>query len=111
MFPPRGSCVMVKIAHTGLSLKQIMENILNGLQAIAQKLPRKWKVIQSVNIKTPESVALPIYTSLPEPDFLLSTDSKKRKREESEEEEEAEEEEESSSEEDSSPEEESSEEE
>jgi ribosome biogenesis protein UTP30 len=35
---------------------------------IAEKLPGKWKLIQSLHVKTADSAALPIYNVLPEAD-------------------------------------------
>ena len=32
-----------------------------AIEAAGEKVPKKWKNIQSIHIKTPQSVALPIY--------------------------------------------------
>ncbi len=45
---------------------QIVENIMDCIAAGVQKCPGKWKNIQALHIKTGKSVALPVYTSLPE---------------------------------------------
>jgi ribosome biogenesis protein UTP30 len=56
----------VRIGLTNFTEQQILENLHAVLQALNQKLPGKWKNIQSLHIKTTESVALPIYNSLPQ---------------------------------------------
>eukprot|EP00123_Amoebidium_parasiticum_P009268 comp19374_c0_seq1/m.22334 comp19374_c0_seq1/g.22334 ORF comp19374_c0_seq1/g.22334 comp19374_c0_seq1/m.22334 type:complete len:242 (-) comp19374_c0_seq1:498-1223(-) len=60
-----GACVAVRIAHTGQTEDEIVANIVQGMDAIAEKIPKKWRTVQSVHIKTSESVALPVYASLP----------------------------------------------
>ena len=32
-----------------------------GIEEIVKKIPKKWDNIQSIHLKSPESVALPIY--------------------------------------------------
>jgi len=64
-YPPNGSCCCVRIAHTGMTVEQIEENINCAIDAVIQKIPKKWKNIQSINIKTNFSVALPVFNSLP----------------------------------------------
>ena len=49
-----------------MSPKKIVENILEIANNAALKIPHKWANIQVISIKTPESVALPIYNKTPE---------------------------------------------
>ena len=44
---------------------------MSGMQAITTKIPKGWHNIQSVHIKTIDSIALPLYNSLPPPATLL----------------------------------------
>eukprot|EP00124_Ichthyophonus_hoferi_P005279 Ihof_evm2s725 gene=Ihof_evmTU2s725 len=60
-----GSCVMVRIGSTGQTDEQIIENIMAGMEGVVDKIPHKWANVQSVHIKTSESVSLPIYASVP----------------------------------------------
>ena len=48
-----------------------MENITQGMRGVASKIPRGWRNIQSVHIKTVDSIALPLYNSLPSLATLL----------------------------------------
>ena len=60
-----GMCSTVKAGHTGMSRQHLVENIVSALDLVAELLPRKWQGIQAIHIKTHDSIALPIYHSLP----------------------------------------------
>ena len=55
----------VKIARSVFTKNQIVENIMSSIEKIVDKIPRKWKNVQSIVLKTTNSTALPIYNSLP----------------------------------------------
>jgi len=59
-----GSCVNVKIAKTSMDVKEISENILSSLDQIVKNIPGEWENIQSLNIKTNDSMAIPFYNNL-----------------------------------------------
>jgi len=65
MFINSGPCCAVKIGNTNFSKQEIVENIIRGMENIAKHIPGHWKNIQAIHIKTSNSVALPIYNSLP----------------------------------------------
>ncbi|CAG8447819.1 166_t:CDS:2 [Funneliformis caledonium] len=65
MYYSSGVCLSIKIGTTGMTSKQILENLEMAIPVIVDKIPRKWKNIQSLQIKTTESISLPIYNSLP----------------------------------------------
>jgi len=56
---------VVKIGKTTFTPSDLVENIVQGMSAIVEKIPKKWNNIQSLYIKTTNSVALPIFNSLP----------------------------------------------
>ncbi|KAF9001251.1 hypothetical protein BGZ52_010017, partial [Haplosporangium bisporale] len=56
----------VKIGLTSMSAAEITANIEAAIPHIIEKIPRKWKNIQAINLKSNESIALPIFNSLPE---------------------------------------------
>ncbi|KAF9958458.1 hypothetical protein BGZ65_001434 [Modicella reniformis] len=60
-----GTCTAVKIGLTTQSAAEITANIETAIPYIIEKIPRKWKNIQAINLKTNTSIALPIYNSLP----------------------------------------------
>lgn len=56
-----GICISVRIGTTGLGAQENIENIMVGIEEIVKKIPKKWDNIQSIHLKSSESVALPIY--------------------------------------------------
>src|SRR2546423_634374 len=56
----------IKIGTTGMTSNQLLENLEMVIPVVIDKIPRKWKNIQSLHIKTPESISLPIYNCLPD---------------------------------------------
>ncbi|XP_028395471.1 ribosomal L1 domain-containing protein 1-like [Dendronephthya gigantea] len=62
----QGSCSAIRIAHSGMSPEEIVTNIMDGVSEITKVIPRGWANIQSMNIKSSNSIALPIHTSLPD---------------------------------------------
>lgn len=65
MFFGKGVCVNVKIGHTGMTQQQVVDNIVMALETIGDSVEGKWKNIQSIHLKTIESISLPIYNSNP----------------------------------------------
>ena len=54
---------MVKVAHSGLSEKESVENIMTAVDALCKSLPGGANNIRNMHIKTADSPALPIYMS------------------------------------------------
>ena len=46
---------------------------MKGMVGVASKVPRGWRNIQVVHLKTVDSIALPVYNSLPPEATLLAT--------------------------------------
>ena len=61
----------VPIGRINAPSQHTVENTILGMQAITTKIPRGWRNIQSVHLKTVDSIALPLYNSLPPPATLL----------------------------------------
>ena len=61
----------IKIGHTGQTESEITQNIMHAASVIAKKIPRGWNNIQSLHLKTSDSVALPMYNSLPDIDITV----------------------------------------
>ncbi|TSK14672.1 Ribosomal L1 domain-containing protein 1 [Bagarius yarrelli] len=59
----KGSCCLVRVAHSGMTTDQIVENIVTAVGTISTKLRLKGKGIKIIHLKSHTSVALPIYTS------------------------------------------------
>jgi len=78
-----GSCSAIKVGHSGQSEEEVIENIESAMQYIAMIIPRGWQNIQSLHLKTSESVSLPLYNSLPDIEKTIETEEppKKKKKE------------------------------
>ncbi|XP_027540070.1 ribosomal L1 domain-containing protein 1 [Neopelma chrysocephalum] len=59
----KGCCYTARIGHTGMKVDEIMENVIAAAQVIAKKLPKNWKNVKILHLKTLKSVALPIFTA------------------------------------------------
>ncbi|XP_066522775.1 ribosomal L1 domain-containing protein 1 [Hoplias malabaricus] len=59
----KGPCCMVRVAHTGMTTDEIIENIVTAINTTSSKLHMKEKSIKVIHLKSHTSVALPIYTS------------------------------------------------
>ena len=73
-------CSAIKVAHTGQTTEQAVENVVSAVSEIARIVPRGWNNIQSLNLKTSDSVSLPIYTSLPEKSLAIDDTQPQKKR-------------------------------
>eukprot|EP00743_Colponemidia_sp_Colp-15_P003912 GILK01004221.1.p1 GENE.GILK01004221.1~~GILK01004221.1.p1 ORF type:complete len:264 (+),score=40.48 GILK01004221.1:50-793(+) len=60
----QGPCCALRVAKTSFSKEEILANTLQAIDSAVDKIPRKWKNIQSIHIKTSDSIALPIYNAL-----------------------------------------------
>ncbi|KAJ8363872.1 hypothetical protein SKAU_G00127030, partial [Synaphobranchus kaupii] len=59
----KGCCCMARVAHSGMTADEVVENIMAAVATIASKLPLKGKSIKIIHLKSQSSVALPIFTS------------------------------------------------
>ncbi|NXB77121.1 RL1D1 protein, partial [Donacobius atricapilla] len=59
----KGCCYTTRIGHTGMKVNEILENVIAAAQVIGSKLPKKWKNVKILHLKTLKSVALPIFTA------------------------------------------------
>lgn len=65
--PRQGTSTSVRIAKADFSEDQVYDNLIAVVDNIVKKLPSGWSAIQSLNIKTNKSPALPVYVTLPTP--------------------------------------------
>jgi len=66
MYLSAGTCVTVKVGTTGMPPRHLAENVQSAVQNTVEKLPRKWANVSGIFVKTPRSVALPLYSRTPE---------------------------------------------
>ncbi|OWM78765.1 putative ribosome biogenesis protein C8F11.04 [Punica granatum] len=66
MFLGSGTCSVVKVGKASMGKKEIAENVLAAINGVAEVVPRKWRNIRSFHLKMLESLALPIYQTVPD---------------------------------------------
>ncbi|XP_012694411.1 ribosomal L1 domain-containing protein 1 [Clupea harengus] len=61
----KGPCCMARVAHSGMTADEIVENVTAAVATIISKLNmvEKDKIIKLIHLKSQTSVALPIYSS------------------------------------------------
>ncbi|NWS51567.1 RL1D1 protein, partial [Chunga burmeisteri] len=59
----KGCCYTARVGHTGMKADEIVDNIIAAATVIAKKLPKNWKNVKILHLKTLKSVALPIFTA------------------------------------------------
>lgn len=62
-----GACSVVRAARSSQTEEEIVENVMAVIEGVAAKVPKKWKNIQSLHLKTTDSLALPLYVAQPVP--------------------------------------------
>jgi|SaaInlStandDraft_5_1057022.scaffolds.fasta_scaffold51473_2 ribosome biogenesis protein UTP30 len=71
MFLGYGTCISIRAARTSFSEDEIVDNIMSVVEHASEKIPKKWKNIASILIKTPQSIALPVYNKLVDPEDTI----------------------------------------
>jgi ribosome biogenesis protein UTP30 len=61
-----GTCITIRAGHTGMNVRNLVENISAIAAGAIPKIPRKWANVQSIGIKTADSISLPVYNKTPE---------------------------------------------
>ncbi|NXP12775.1 RL1D1 protein, partial [Thinocorus orbignyianus] len=59
----KGCCYTARVGHTGMQADEIVDNVIAAAEVIAKKLPKNWKNVKILHLKTLKSVALPIFTA------------------------------------------------
>lgn len=66
MYLPNGPCFVVKAGVTSMSKDNLIKNCEQIIKEAPLKIPKKWKNILNISIKTTESTSLPVYNTTPE---------------------------------------------
>lgn len=61
-----GSCSVVKVGRLSQTADEVVDNIAAVVLGVSSIIPRKWKNVRSMYLKTLESVPLPLYQALPD---------------------------------------------
>ncbi|GJQ79990.1 hypothetical protein Trydic_g9465 [Trypoxylus dichotomus] len=67
---PHGDNFVIQIAHSDMTEDQIYENFEETCANLGKLLPGGWENIRGMNLKTPKSMAVPVYYTLKNPSGL-----------------------------------------
>ncbi|XP_038875579.1 ribosomal L1 domain-containing protein 1-like [Benincasa hispida] len=76
-----GTCSVVKVAKTSMEVEEIVSNVIAAIDGIAEVVPKKWSNVRSFHLKVLESIALPIYQTVPELKFKIEASVKGKEEE------------------------------
>lgn len=65
MYVSGGTCSVVKVGRVSQPRVEIIENVKAVIEGVSQQVPKKWENIRALFLKSLESVALPLFQSLP----------------------------------------------
>lgn len=68
ILPPSNAlivCSAVKVGRTDQTIDEVYDNLVQAVEAAAKFIEKKGEHVQSMHIKTTNSVALPIFVALP----------------------------------------------
>ena len=66
MKPSNGVNWTIKVGLSTMEAKELAENAINAINGVVAKVPGQWTNIRGLHLKSERSIALPIYTALPE---------------------------------------------
>ncbi|XP_056847053.1 uncharacterized protein LOC108818262 isoform X2 [Raphanus sativus] len=65
-FVRTGTCSVVKVGKLSMESDVVVENVMATLNGVVEVLPGQWKYVRSLHLKLSESLALPVYQSVPD---------------------------------------------
>lgn len=66
MSPPQGTSVSVRVGRASMDARQLQANVTAVLAGAVARVPQQWANVQAVYLKAAESVALPLWQTLPD---------------------------------------------
>ncbi len=73
----KSECVLCRVGKSSMSQEDCTENIVATVVSALDHIPKKWLNVQALHLKSVNSVALPIYQTLPA-EQTIRIDSAKR---------------------------------
>ncbi|KAJ3688134.1 hypothetical protein LUZ61_017298 [Rhynchospora tenuis] len=61
-----GTCCAIRVGRLSMEVDQIVDNVVAAVDEAVEKIPKKWGNVRSLHLKAVDSVALPIYQTVPE---------------------------------------------
>ena len=76
-----GTCAALVCATTDLDETEIVENAVAACDGLVSCVPKKWRNVQSVVLKLPDSASLPVFAGeLDQPKRKIATDEAPKKK-------------------------------
>ncbi|KAL6140452.1 hypothetical protein ACLB2K_058751 [Fragaria x ananassa] len=66
LFLSTGTCCVVRVARSSMSEDEIVENVVAAIQGVVEIVPGNWGGVRSLHLKLLESIALPVYQTVPD---------------------------------------------
>ncbi|XP_010247514.1 PREDICTED: ribosomal L1 domain-containing protein 1-like [Nelumbo nucifera] len=61
-----GTCCVLKVARISMGRDGIVENVVAAINGVGEIVPKKWANVRSFHLKLLESLALPLYQTVPQ---------------------------------------------
>ncbi|KAF9617871.1 hypothetical protein IFM89_039090 [Coptis chinensis] len=61
-----GTCSVIKIGKVSQERNEIVDNVVAAVKGIVEIVPKKWGNVRSLHLKLSESLALPVYQTVPD---------------------------------------------
>ena len=66
LFMRTGTCSVVRVAKVRMERDEIVENVVAAIEGAVEVVPKKWGNVRSLHLKLLESLALPVYQTVPD---------------------------------------------
>ncbi|KAF7815738.1 ribosomal L1 domain-containing protein 1-like [Senna tora] len=66
LFLRTGTCCVVKVAKVSMEEDEIVANVVAAINGIVEVVPKKWGNVRSFHLKMFDSLALPLYQTVPD---------------------------------------------
>ncbi|KAF3619193.1 putative pentatricopeptide repeat-containing protein-like [Capsicum annuum] len=61
-----GTCCMMRVGKGSMESEQIVDNVVEAIKGVVQVVPKKWGGVRSLHLRLSDSLALPLYQTLPD---------------------------------------------
>ena len=62
--PGKGTAFSLRIGKLSMTSEQLVDNAVACMKGVTRRVPKGWRNLKALHLKTSESVALPIYNSI-----------------------------------------------
>lgn len=62
--PSKGTSFSLRIGKLSMTSEELVDNTVACMKGVASRMPKGWRNVKALHLKTSESVALPVYNSI-----------------------------------------------